>query len=85
MINIPLPDELAKHLEAIAQRENRPLAEVVAAMLEQYDLATGQGEIEERHPLDAFIGIYDDDITDMSTSVRRTIRDHFGRKNERAD
>ena len=32
---------------------------------------------QEPHPLDAFIGIFDDDITDMSTSVRETIRRMF--------
>ena len=84
MTDIPLPDDLAAQLEAIARRENRSLADLVALMVEQYKLTTDQDNIDAQHPLDAFTGIYDDDITNMSTSVRETIQEHF-RKNDRLD
>lgn len=84
MVNIVIPDELAEQLEIVARRENRPVAKVIETMLEQYETHI-QSEAEEPHPLDAFIGIYDDDITDMSTTVRETIQEHFQRKNERSD
>ena len=85
MINLLLPDELVEQIEAIAKRERRPIAEIVAAMLQQYDVDS-QAEINtESHPLDSFIGIFDDDITDMSTSVRETIHQHFQEKDARSD
>ncbi len=84
MVNITIPDELAEQLETVARLENRPVVEVIETMLEQYEPKI-QPEAGETHPLDAFIGIYDDDITDMSTSVRQTIKEHFQRKNERTD
>jgi hypothetical protein len=84
MVNIAIPDKLAEQLEIVAQRENRPVAKVIETMLAQYEPPTSSVE-RELHPLDAFIGIYDDDITDMSTSVRQTIKEHFQRKNERTD
>ncbi len=84
MINIALPDELARQLEEVSRRENRPVAEIIKALLTDYESKL-QPEQGDWHPLDAFIGIYDDDITDMSISVRQTIRDHFQRKNERTD
>jgi hypothetical protein len=84
MVNIAIPDKLAEQLETVARRENRPVAEVIETMLEQYEPKIPP-DAGERHPLDAFIGLYDDDITDMSTSVRKTIREHFQRKNDRTD
>ena len=84
MTDIPLPDDLAEQLEAIARRENRSLADVVALMVEQYNLTADQDNIDVQHPLDAFLGIYEDDIANMSISVRETIQEHF-RKNDRPD
>lgn len=84
MVNIAVPDEIARQLENVARRENRPVAEVLAIMLAQYKPKPSPDE-GKPHPLDAFVGIYDDEITDMSTSVRETIREHFRRKNERTD
>ena len=85
MINLPLPDELVEQIETIAQREQRLVAEVVADMLRQYDVDSQTEANDELHPLDAFIGIFDDDITDMSTSVRKTIRQRFRDKDARSD
>lgn len=71
--NVTLPDELARRLEDIARRENRPLAEVIASLLEQYPTPITEeiGEID-----DPIIGIFDDDVTDMSTTVRETMAKH---------
>ncbi len=55
--NVTLPDELVRRLEEIAQRENRPLAEVIASMMEQYTLTDQHGileipplHVDPRHP-----------------------------------
>ena len=37
MTDLPLPDELVERLQALAARQQRPLEEVVATMLEQYE------------------------------------------------
>lgn len=42
MMHIALPEHLARELEAIARRENRPVEEVVAAMIERYKTAHEQ-------------------------------------------
>jgi metal-responsive CopG/Arc/MetJ family transcriptional regulator len=76
-LNIVLPEELAERLEDIARRENRPVAEVVAAMIERYE---ADEEAPEPHPLDAVYGVFDDDVTDMSTAVRETIRKYTQEK-----
>ena len=79
MVHIAIPDDLAKQLERVARRENRQVSEVIEAMLAQYTPGA-RPEEESAHPLDAFVGIYDDDITYMSTSVRETIQTHFQKK-----
>jgi hypothetical protein len=58
--NVTLPDELARRLEEIARREQRPLAEVIALLLEQYpteDTMNQRGildipplQVDPRHP-----------------------------------
>jgi hypothetical protein len=44
--NVTLPDELARRLEAIARREKRPLADVIASMMEQYGPIDQHGILE---------------------------------------
>lgn len=75
MVNIVLPDHLAQQLEEIAQRENRPVAEVIENMMQHYTLIPSS---DEKPPdWDSIIGIYDDDVTDMSTSVRETLQAYY--------
>jgi len=77
MVNITLPDHVAQQLEEIARHENRPVAEVIEKMLQQYSPA----QSDERAPdWDSIVGIYDDDVTDMSTSVRETLQAYFQKK-----
>jgi hypothetical protein len=76
MMNITLPKELAEQLEAITMRENRPVEDVVASMIEQYEPHAPSQE-ESDAAFEALVGIYDDDITDMSTTVRETLNRYF--------
>jgi metal-responsive CopG/Arc/MetJ family transcriptional regulator len=84
MVSISLPDELVDELTDIAQSQNRPLSDVVAAMISHY-----KTEVEKQQESDAefaaMFGIYDDDVTYMSTTVRETIRSHFEKKHGRTD
>jgi hypothetical protein len=75
--NVTLPDELARRLEEIARRENRPLAEVIASMVEQYAVPPAE-EMDDF--VDPIIGIFDDDVTDLSTTVRETMDDYWRKK-----
>ncbi len=80
--NVTLPDELARRLEDIARRENRPLAEVIASMVERYPAPV----VEDIQDIDdPIIGIFDDDVTDMSTTVRETMDDYWRKKYGRPD
>jgi len=76
MINIMLPDEIARQIEAVAKLENRPIEEVVASMVRQY---TPQPYSQEGSDaaFEAIFGIFDDDVTDMSTTVRETLHKYF--------
>lgn len=38
MINIMLPDEIARQIEAVAKIENHSVVEVVASIVQQYTL-----------------------------------------------
>lgn len=79
MINITLPDDLAKRLEEIAEHENRPVEEIVASMVEQYRPQQHTQE-ESDAAFEAIFGIFHDDVTDMSTIVRETLHKHFQEK-----
>lgn len=83
-MNIVLPDELAKKLEQIAETENRPLEAVVASMIDQY--APEQIDHDAvKASLDAIVGIFDDDVSDMSTAVRETLHKYYQDKYGRPD
>jgi len=68
--NVTPPDELARRLEDIAQQEHRSVAEVLAALLKKYPapVMENTGKVD-----DPIVGIFDDDVTDMSTTVRETM------------
>ncbi len=82
MVNISLPDDVAQALTELAETQHRPIADVVAEMLNLYK----HEEIQQSLPDSAFesiIGVFDDDITDLSTTTRETlqqvIQDKYGR------
>ena len=76
MINISLPDDIAKRLEEVTKFENRPVDEIVASMVQQY---TPQQHSQEESDVawDSILGIFDDDVTDLSMTVRETMHKYF--------
>ncbi|MEO8606642.1 MAG: hypothetical protein ABI690_02075 [Chloroflexota bacterium] len=76
MINISLPDDIAKRLEEIAQREKRPVDEVVASMAQHYTPKSHSRE-ESDVAWESILGIYHDDVTDLSMTVRETMHKYF--------
>lgn len=67
-----LPDTLVHRIEAIARREGRKPEEVLQSLLDAY---------EEQHintdSVEDFIGIFDDDVNDLSVTVRETLHRKF--------
>ncbi|MBN2304511.1 MAG: hypothetical protein JXQ72_08550 [Anaerolineae bacterium] len=73
-----ISDDLAERLQALAQRENRSVDAVLSDLLDQYDRTDPLTD-----PLDAMDGMFGDDVTDLSVTVRSTMeafyRDKYGR------
>ena len=84
IIHIPVSEKLARKIEEIAQRENRSPDELASEVLEEHFLPKSQSESPEQtedvNPLAAITGILDYDITDMSTTVKETMREYHKNK-----
>jgi len=70
-------EDLAKRLQEIAARENRPVEDLLKTLLDQYT--------RKRDAFLAMDGMFDDDITDMSSSVRETLSSYYQKRNEDTD
>ena len=77
MTTLVIPDSLAERLRHVAQQENRPLEDVLASLLDIY--------ARQADAFAAMDGMFDDDVTDLSTSVRDTMTDYYRKKHDRAD
>lgn len=67
-----LPDALVQRLEAAAAREGRSVASLVQSLLDAYERPA-----PEKDPIEDFIGVFNDDVADMSSTVRETLRKKF--------
>ena len=83
MVSISLPDSLVRELEVIAEEEKRSVAEIIASMLRQYRPVTSASQEERDAAFERMIGIYDDDVTDMSTVHMRDIMAAYRREQDR--
>jgi hypothetical protein len=74
MVAIVIHEELAERLHAIARRENRTVEDVLSDLLDRYaaqpDMSVDESLVD---PLAAMIGMFDDDITDLLSTVRETM------------
>lgn len=75
MTVLTIPDELAKRLEAIAEREQRAVADVLADLVSRY-----MSNQESEDALMAMDGMFDDDVTDLSSTVRETLDEYYRKK-----
>jgi cell division protein ZapA (FtsZ GTPase activity inhibitor) len=83
MASILLTDELAKRLQEVAQRENQSVEELVTSLLDERDPVS---KPERKAPnWDLILGAFDDDVTDMSTTVQETLQKYFQEKYGDAD
>lgn len=77
MTTLVIPDNLAERLRHVAQQENRPLEDVLASLLDLY--------ARQADAFAAMDGMFDDDVPDLSSSVRETMSDYYRKKHGRAD
>jgi hypothetical protein len=84
MVMINIPENLAKVIEKAAQRENRWLDELAVSVLEEHFPVDASAASEESNDgvsaLDALMGLFDDNVTDMSTTVKETMREYHKNK-----
>lgn len=84
MVMIQIPENLAKVIEKAAQRENRSLDELAVSVLEEHfpvEVTDESPEVSDYvNPLDSILGILDYDVTDMSTTVKETMREYHKNK-----
>lgn len=67
MINILIPNELAEEIINLAQREAISVTDVLTRMVRQYAPSEPVDDAQVE-ALEAMIGMFDDDVTDMSTT-----------------
>ncbi len=67
MINLLIPNELAEEIINLAQREATSVTDVLTRMVRQYAPSEPVPDAQVE-ALEAMIGMFDDDVTDMSTT-----------------
>jgi hypothetical protein len=94
MADFVIDDEILRRLEKIAEREQRPLNDVLRTMVETYPEAPANtddklkypdwlprtAESPDYDPIEDFFGMFEDDITDLSTLTKEDIRDAYRKK-----
>ena len=69
-----IPEALIERLERIAEREGKSPENVLENLIEEYEM--------RKKALSNFIGYFDDDVTDLSSTVNETLRKRFGKEDD---
>jgi hypothetical protein len=88
MTDLSIPNELAERLHAIAQREQRQIEEVLSDLVAQYEARGAESSsqnLSRTEALAAMKGMFDDEVTDLSSTVRETMSDYYRNKYGRSD
>jgi hypothetical protein len=81
MDDLIIHNPLAEQLRSIAQREHRQVEEVLADLLKQYESqALSDTTQSKADALTAMAGMFDDDVTDLSTAVNETMDAYYHKK-----
>ncbi len=72
MPELVIEGHLAERLQDLARRENRPVDEIVASLLDLYAYQSDS--------LAAMDGMFDDNVGDLSTTVRETMTAFYKRE-----
>ena len=84
MVNISLPDDVAQALTELADQEQKPITDIIIEMVNRYK-STDAESVEYDKALEVIIGIFDDDITDLSSTTRETLQQLIQEKYGRSD
>jgi hypothetical protein len=84
MTTLIVDDKLASQLQEIADDENRPVEDILRSLLELYaalpkNITPGAQRTRDEM-LAAMDGMFDDDVTDLSTTVRGTMAAYYQKK-----
>jgi len=75
MADLIIRDDVAEDLRRIAEQENRSIEDVLRSMINSYKPTSSR-----RDAIEDFIGVFDDDVTDLSSTVRETMEDYYRKK-----
>ena len=78
MVTVQLDDKIARRLREIAEKEHRSVDEVLSALLDRYVEPITPAERAER--LIAISGMLDDPVTDLSSTVRETMKEYYQKR-----
>jgi hypothetical protein len=87
MADLIIHTKLAERLRAIAEREQREVEEVLADLVAQYESQSETHATDEDRAkaLAEMAGMFDVDITDLSTTVNETMEAYYRNKYGRSD
>lgn len=92
MADLIIDDDLLQRLREIARKENRPVEDVLRAMVEKYApepdnhetlqsmIDSYRARVAETDPLEAFLGMFDDEVGNLSETVRDTMKAYYREK-----
>lgn len=83
MTTLIIEDELAIQLSKIARSEQRSVEDVLRSALDLYSSLPQDEKLKSKTSKEALLamdGMFDDDITDLSTTVRETMAAYYKKK-----
>ncbi|MBW7959859.1 MAG: hypothetical protein H3C69_09915 [Candidatus Promineofilum sp.] len=75
MADLTITGEIARRLREIAEQEQRPVEDVLRAMLANYEAKSAK-----RDPLQDFVDAFSGKDLDISKMVRSTAENHYRKK-----
>lgn len=87
MTQITIEGDLADKLTLIAEARNQSVTELLQALLQGFETIewTEEEQRQKDEELDRFVGMLDDDITDLSMTVRETLKRYYAKKSGNTD
>ena len=101
MTDFLIDEKNIHRLEEIAKRENRPVNDVLSSMIDKYKVEAPASEPKHKSkypdwlprtadspdydPIDDLIGMFDDDITDLSIKASGHMGEYFTKKHDNPD
>jgi len=86
MTPIHVADDIAQALHNLSERQHRSLDDVLRQMIQRFDdVAYSTPSPDSDQALMEMAGMFKDDISDMSMTVRETMMAYFGSKHADPD